>query len=59
MSGSASFQRVSLSTDPRCPLRGLLCWRERDQRNAHDNKRRYVTQQMSALARILECLHRP
>jgi hypothetical protein len=40
------------------PLRRLLCWRERDQRNANNNERRYVAQQMSAFARILECLHR-
>src|ERR1035441_5637669 len=45
-------------TGCRCPLRRLLCWRERDERNADNNKRRYVTQQMSAFARTLECLHR-
>lgn len=40
----------------RCPLRRLLSWRERDQRNANDNKCGYVAQQMSAFHRILECL---
>ena len=58
MSGSASFQRVSLLGERLCRFCLLLRWRENDKDNANDNERRYVPEQVSAFTRIFECLHR-
>jgi len=56
--GDVTFsQTASLHTSRRRQLRRLLCWRECDQRNAHDTKQSHCDQQFSAFARNLECLY--
>ncbi len=50
---------LSLSRpDGDCLLRRLFCWREREQRDTDNYKRRYVAHQVSVFAGILECLYR-